>query len=138
MGWSAQEIAGGDSRVYTVEAPSGISLAGYSWRDDTLLVAVGESAVAALARPGSAALASESTYRQSMAALPGDAQSVFYIDMEQFARRIRNDAGDSGSAGERGSLEWYLEQAQALSSASLPVDDDGYQSTVIYLHMPNP
>jgi hypothetical protein len=138
MGWSAEEITGGDSRVYTVEAPSGIPLAGYSWRDDTLLVAVGERAVAALARPGSASLASESTYRQSVAALPRDAQSVFYMDVEQFARRMRNDAGDRSSASERGSLSWYLEQVRALSSASAPVDDDGYQNTVIYLHMPNP
>lgn len=138
MGWSAQEITGGDSRVHTVEAPSGVPLAGYSWQDDTLLVAVGESAVAALARPGSASLASETTYRQSMAALPTDAQSVFYMDMEQFARRIRDDAGADSGASERGSLVWYLEQAQALSSASAPVDDDGYQNTVIYLHMPNP
>jgi hypothetical protein len=138
MGWSAQEQGAGDNPVHTLEDMSGVAMAGYTWRDDTLFVAVGESAVEALAEPRSSSLAVEPAYRESVAALPRDAQSLFFVDVEQLARRIREETIGDDSASERGSLSWYLEQVRVLSSASTPVDDDGYQNTVIYLHMPNP
>ena len=138
VGGPAQARPVESSQAYTVADQAGVRLAGYSWRDSALLVAIGESAVRAMLDGRQVSLTGEPTYRQSMATLPGNAQNIFYADVQRLTRSIRNEAGEYDGPSQRGSLLWYLERLHALSSASSPVDDDGYQNTVIYLHMPNP
>lgn len=134
-GLSAQARASGDSRVHTVADASGAKIAGYTLRDDTLFVAVGESAVDAMFDPEALPLAEDETYRQSVAALPGDAHNLFFVDVQSAIRTIKRDMGESESQSFEESIEPSLESLLALSAASLPVDEDGYQNTVIYLHM---
>ncbi len=108
---------------------------GYGMLDEHLVVGVSLSTLRAAARAKDNPLAEYPTFQQSVRPLPKNNHGVFYLNVRDVVRLLKRSMSDYERQDFEKEVEPYLDPLVAVSGTSLPADKNGFQRSVIYLHL---